>query len=104
MALTITLTDDNAVDGDKRVRRGTIQFDNSYPTGGEAVSAADLKLNGIESFNCDNVSRQGNRLIAVNMGLAPSVVVLVVYTALGTEALNASDQSTQFIGFEAVGY
>lgn len=104
MALTITLTDDNAVEGDKRVRRGTIQFDNSYSSGGEAVAAADLKLNGIESFDCDNVTRQGNRLCAVNMGLAPSVAVLVLYTALGTEAANASDQSTQVVGFEAKGY
>lgn len=46
MALTIAFDDQSRMDR-KSIRVGTIAFDSSYPTDGEALAAADLNLRGI---------------------------------------------------------
>ena len=43
MALTIAITS-KAIEGNQMVRRGTIAFDSSYPTGGEAFVYNDFDL------------------------------------------------------------
>lgn len=43
MAVTVTV-DNTELVGRKRQKRGTITFDSSYPTGGEAVTPADFGL------------------------------------------------------------
>ena len=53
MAVTITGGAGNitpVVEGNKKVTRGALAFDASYPTGGEVVSAATLGLSVIEDF------------------------------------------------------
>lgn len=72
--------------GDKRVHAYGITFDNSYPTGGEAVTAGLVGLNTIQFViplvNGANFSvwdRTNSKLL--------------IYTADGVEAANASDQS-----------
>lgn len=50
MALTITIPVDGAdtVWGNKRVKVREIEFDSSYPTGGESLTPADVGLTVIE--------------------------------------------------------
>lgn len=49
MALTIaTVTGADYVAGNKRVKVRDITFDNSYPTGGESLTASDVGLKNIE--------------------------------------------------------
>jgi hypothetical protein len=58
MALTITIPDaGRTVIGNKRLTIGTIAFDSSYPTGGEALTAGDLGLDKIDfiTFTSDVV-------------------------------------------------
>lgn len=52
MALTVATTRTNVM-GDQRVVYGTITFDASYPTGGEAFDKADIGLTRLDwiSFN-----------------------------------------------------
>jgi len=46
MALTIAFDKSSRVDRES-IRVGTIAFDSSYPTNGEALAASDLNLRGI---------------------------------------------------------
>jgi hypothetical protein len=58
MALTITIPDaGRTVIGNKRLVFGTIAFDSSYPTGGEALTAGNLGLDKIDhiTFTSDIV-------------------------------------------------
>jgi hypothetical protein len=58
MALTITVPDaGRTVIGNKRLVIGTIAFDSSYPTGGEALTATNLGLDKIDhiTFTSDIV-------------------------------------------------
>jgi hypothetical protein len=49
MAVSVSVpTDGIDVFGKLRVRRGTVTFDSSYPTGGEAVTAGSFGLSEIE--------------------------------------------------------
>lgn len=48
MALTITKVGRSTVFGDRRVRFFDITFDTSYPTGGEALTPANLELTRID--------------------------------------------------------
>lgn len=49
MALTVALTE-STVQGNKRVNRGTMAFDNSYPTGGEAFTNRQLGLSSLDQL------------------------------------------------------
>ncbi len=49
MALTVAVTE-HFTNGNKRAVRGTIAFDASYPTGGEALTAATLGLSVIDEI------------------------------------------------------
>ena len=50
MPLTITIAE-HLVQGNKRKTRGTMAWDNSYPTGGEAFTARGLGLALVDTFN-----------------------------------------------------
>lgn len=67
---------------------GVITFDNSYPTGGEAITAANFGMSSISSVII--VPTGGTRLFAWDKANSK----ILVYTALSTEAANASDQSS----------
>lgn len=47
MALTLGLPEKSGVLGDLKYQVRTVTFDNSYPTAGEALTAADLGLSDI---------------------------------------------------------
>ena len=82
----------------QKVITGTFTFDNSYPTGGESCveitdqfrgGAADVILFG----------QQSNRIVVYDK----TNKKVLLYTALGTEAANASDQSSIVTRFIAIG-
>ncbi len=57
MALTITLdSPSHYVDGHQYKVTGTIDFEDSYPTGGEALTAANIGLRIIDDIHFTNVS------------------------------------------------
>lgn len=109
MALTITDRAANVksgsrgasapVSGFKVVR---VQFDNSYPTGGEAVTANDF---GFDSIDYVVPIRQAPDGGAQTVGILPTwdntnsklKLSVIGATGLVTEAANASDQSTVIV-------
>lgn len=95
MALTITEQADPTTAGekfsigDRFAVIASVLFDNSYPTGGEAILPSDF---GLEA-QIDAVvplSTGGGRILEHDKANSK----LKLFTALGTEAANASDQST----------
>ena len=102
MALTITIPDaGRTVIGNKRLVFGTIAFDSSYPTGGEALTAGNLGLDKIDhiTFTSDIVQCYwaSNLLLAYygdNDNAADAEFVQVA---------NTDDISTANVGFFAIG-
>lgn len=86
MALTATKRLETVI-GDKRLHIYRIAFDASYPTGGETYTPGLFGLNSIDA------------VLVPGPNAAEYVVwdrtnkTFLVYTADGTEAVNASDQS-----------
>lgn len=77
----------------QRIHIYDVTFDSSYPTGGEAVAASDFgmtsgSINAVTPVFSGATAANG-RIVAWN----PSTGKLTVWTAPGTEAGNASDQS-----------
>ena len=97
MALTITRENDSPyVVGDRRQSHGAITFDTSYPTGGEAVTALDFGFTTLHDVRPEFVSGRFVDFDKTNSKLR-------LYTAVGTEATAASDQSSITVRYVAVG-
>lgn len=105
MALTFGKTA-SGVMGDKRYFIGTVAFDASYPTGGEAVVVADFEFQ--VAIDAVIVGAQSSLVPTKVVSFDPSTAKLVINVEDGTsgisaEAGNASDQSgvvdVQFIAF-----
>ena len=93
MALTLTKTA-SGVMGDKRYWLGTLAFDDSYPTGGEAITAANVEM---QSSIQGSVVGTGN-VATKRVAFDPSASAFLVFVEDGTtgkeaQAANASDQS-----------
>src|SRR5436190_10135481 len=96
MAIVATLAADpvagnrRVVVGDRKVHFGVLALDKSYVTGGYALTPAmfgfDQQLDYVDIANTDPA---GTRLYAYDKANSK----LKVFTALGAEAANASDQS-----------
>ena len=87
MALTITTRlIDTTLKGATLVA-ATVAFDNSYPTGGEAVTASDF---GLDSEIFAIIPANGGADV---VSYDRTNGKLTIHTADGTEATNASDQS-----------
>jgi hypothetical protein len=105
MALTFTPRADQInqkapnIIGDLKMWIGTITFDASYITGGELISKSDVgfdvAIDAIIGLN----SQLGNRVVVWD----PATKKIRLYTALGTEAANASDQSTIVVNAVVIG-
>lgn len=96
MALTFT-KNSSGVMGDKRYWAGTVAFDASYPTGGEAVAASDFDSIST-SVEFVMVGAQSSLVPTKVVSYDPSTAKLVINVEDGTsgisaEAGNASDQS-----------
>lgn len=80
----------------KRMLTTSIAFDSSYPTGGEAFTAADLGLGTIDfiSFSTD-----GNNSVVWDRANSK----LKVFTAAGAEVANATNLSTLVVDALVIG-
>lgn len=93
MALTFTNADPRGrtdVAGSTRRASGVITFDSSYPTGGEAYTPALFGLATVHSIQVSPVSNNGAKLVVWDSANAK----FLVYTALGAEAADTSNQSS----------
>ena len=87
----------HTVMGDKRVVGAEFTFDSSYPTGGEDVAPGLVGLSTIEAvFPVVN----GTEFAVYDYASQN----LMLYTADGTQAANASDQSAVKVNAFVVGY
>lgn len=76
-----------------------VTFDNSYPTGGEAMAASDFGLSQLYGVIPMGSNTLGNRVLYWNQATGK----MMLFTALGTEATDSSDQSTIITNVVAVG-
>ena len=87
MALTLT-EGHRGVVGARRVWRGKVTFDSSYPTGGEAIAIGDFGFN-LDIETVQIIANAGSETVQWDQANSK----IMVHTADGTEATNASDQS-----------
>lgn len=96
--MALTISNDSNVDGwlmkhikdDMKLVHATITFDNSYPTGGEAVTAANFGLSSIHTV-IPYPTDQSGTYVAVWDGTNSKIKMM---SALGTEVSNGTDLSS----------
>lgn len=88
MAITVGADRMRSVFGDRRVTTLDITGDNNYPTGGYAITPAQVGMTRFDVVTVQQPSA-GTRLVVWDY----SAGKLKILTALSTEAANASDQS-----------
>jgi hypothetical protein len=88
--------------GDKRVVSAVTTFDNSYPTGGEAIVAADFGLSYIENIQCANASNTAVDRVVTWDRTNSKLFITVMST--GVEAANTSDQSATSANLLVIGH
>lgn len=108
MGLTIVENETGDATGDRSLRKHVasglktvylkITFDNSYPTGGETLGLATYGLTPA-SVSFVGFEPTSNRIATYDR----TNDKVLLYTALGTEAANASDQSTIVVYAKFVG-
>lgn len=96
MALTATKRLETVI-GDKRFHVYRIVFDNSYPTGGEDLTPGLVGLNTIEHVIVPGPN--GTEFVTWDR----TNKKLLVFTADGTQAANASDQSAVGVELSVIG-
>jgi|SRR5688572_22743211 len=106
MALTIARLAENIPlgRGDKAVGFFQVTFDNSYPTGGEAIAASDFGFDSIDFADVNSRSDVTGKTVAWDRANSK----LLVYTDLAAdgisaEAANASDQSAVIVRLAVYG-
>lgn len=98
MAITVGSDRMRSVFGDRRVLALDITGDTAYPTGGYSITPA---LVGMTRFDAVKVQQPKTATRIVTWDYANSK--LMIYTALSTEAANASDQSSVVVTVEFIG-
>lgn len=96
MALTITPVSNNVV-GAQRLNVINVAFDDSYPTGGEAITPADMGMRA----RIDAVVPMASSPYIVEFDTAASK--LVAYTALGTEVTDTGNLTSLSVNVIAIG-
>jgi hypothetical protein len=105
MGLTVTKYSDPTtaaapfIIGDRKMVLGTITFDDSYPTGGEAVVPADFGFEAQVDAVLVGMDAAGARLVTYDRANQK----IVLFTAVGAEAADESNQSTIVVPFLAIG-
>ena len=105
MAASISVTYGPEVPGNRKVVHGTVTFDSSYPTGGEAVTLADLGLNRLdwlETLTTDGFVPAWDGSVS-----APKVKLFWVDTttdgAALAEVVSTTNVATTVVRFRATG-
>lgn len=83
----------------RKVWAGTVTGDTSYPTGGYDISGLWSGFRSVD-FASSGLSDDGTRLYRVDKANKK----LLIYTAFGTEAVNATNQSAITISLELAGF
>lgn len=103
MAVSTSVTLGPEVPGNRKESRGTVTFDSSYPTGGEAVVVSDLGLTRLDWLSVS----AGNGYLPVWDGSTTSPKVLMYRQSAATGALTevpaTTDLSATSIKFFAIG-
>lgn len=89
--------------GTKKQTVSDVTLDNSYPTGGEALTAADLRLNTVSYATCHVVGVGGTVNVANAYYDQPNSKLVVIDETPG-EVANAADMSTTVVRVRAVGF
>lgn len=102
--MPVTVTKDKVyVVGDRKRVEATVLFDNSYPTGGESLTAANLGLElELNSVDIGAVTTNNAASIDKRAVYDRTNSKLALFTGI-TEATNASDQSTIRVKVSAIG-
>ena len=96
MALTVTRRSVESL-GSKNAVVADITFDNNYPTGGEAIAAADLGLQAIDFMLVEQ--NESGKVITFDRANSK----LMVFAGALAEAAAASDQSGTAVRVLAIG-
>jgi hypothetical protein len=102
MALAVTALEFGQL-GARRANRATVTFDSSYPTGGEALTAAAFGLSDIQDVFVEQPNTAG-----IDVRYDSSAEKLVIYdedntSGVAAEVANASNQSTVAVRVLVVG-
>lgn len=89
--------------GNRRVTVALVTFDNSYPTGGEVVTAAALGLNQIDILLANSATVATTLLTVPAKQADGSYKIRLSTAATGAEVANASDQSLVSVEVLAIG-
>jgi hypothetical protein len=102
MAVTLS-NQDFSVIGDKRVTRGQITFDNSYPTGGEVITTQQVGLANILNMIIENPvsSTPTTRMCTFDN---TNLKFMLFTSSDGLQIANGTDVSAFSARFEAVGW
>lgn len=102
MSLSISIVKRAAL-GSGAIVVADVTFDNSYPTGGLSLTASDLGLQGLAATKPLDYVRAEQKGVASRIcQYDPATAKLKLFTALGTEAANLSDQSSIVVRMLAV--
>lgn len=105
MALTFTPRVDQInqkapnIIGDLKMWIGTITFDSSYPTNGELISKSDVGFDVAVDAVIGLTEIAGSRLAVWD----PANKKIKLFTAIGAEAANASNQSAVVVNAVVIG-
>jgi hypothetical protein len=103
MAATVSVTFGPEVPGNRKVIHGTVTFDSSYPTGGEAISLADLglgRLDWLETISTDGYLPAWDGSVS-----EPNIKMFRQTAATGAlaEVASAVNLATAVVRFRATG-
>lgn len=89
--------------GNKRMRVVDVTLDSSYPTGGESITATDLRLRKVQFAIC-NVKAVSGTVNIANAYYDYANQKLKIYDETPAEVANAADLSSCVIQVVAFGY
>lgn len=81
-----------------------VAMDSSYPTGGEAVTAANLGLNRVEYATAEITTTATTTVNATAAGYLPATEKLLVFDETPAEAANAADLAGLVVRVVAFGF
>ena len=102
MALTVSITS-SSVFGDRQARFATVTLDSSYPTGGEALSAAQLNLAQLDEVVIHSANVATKRAVWDRTNSKILVYVENGTSGIEAQAASTSDQSALSVQVFAVG-
>ena len=113
MAITIAKLDPNPdhVSGNVKHRHRKITFDNSYPAGGEAITASDFGLSRLYLVEVLGAAQKADEAFAYLIGWDPTAGKLVAYEGDNDNAGDApliqaddtDDLDTYYVYVRAIG-